>query len=265
VLTSGVAVAGVVVGMAGAAGSDAVIRWAAGEAVLRGAALHLVHAWRIPVDLSLPLPADLLPHVPDAVTSTAAQGNPAEVLLRQQPDLLVLGGHTGSPRVSHVAKACLRDATCPVAVVPDAGGATTGRVVVAVCGTEASSTALRWAESEVRLRAAHLIVTYVWQPPVIKGEVLHSSPALPEQGRAAEDRLRAWVHESLGREDVELQTARGGPLDVLLKASEEADLLVVGRSRLRSVLGRVTHASLSNDLGGLAPCPVVVVPDVHRP
>jgi nucleotide-binding universal stress UspA family protein len=206
------------------------------------------------------LPADLLPDVPHAATSTAAHGSPAEVLLGQHPDLLVLGGHTGAPHVSHVAKDCLRDALCPVVVVPDAERAATGRVVVAVCGTEISGAALRWAASEALLRADDLVVIYVWQSALVRPDLLHPAPSSLLERDAAVDRMRGWVHTSLGRDDVELHAVPGGPLDALLDASVDADLLVVGRSRPRSALGRLTHASLSSDLSGLVPCPVAVIP-----
>jgi nucleotide-binding universal stress UspA family protein len=253
-------VPGVVVGMSGTAGSGNLVRWASAEASLRGAPLHLVHAWRAPVELSMPLPADLLPDMPGPATSTAVQGEPAEVLLGQHPDLLVLGGHTGAPHVSRVAKNCLGNALCPVVVVPDVERTATGRVVVAVCGTEMSCAALRWAASEARMRADSLVVIYVWQPALVRTDLLHpAAPSVLERD-AAVDRMRGWVHTSLGRDDVELHAVPGGPLDALLDASVDADLLVVGRSRPRSALGRLTHASVSSDLSGLVPCPVAVVP-----
>jgi nucleotide-binding universal stress UspA family protein len=182
------------------------------------------------------------------------------VLLRQQPDLLVLGGHTGAPHASRVAKDCIRDALCPVVVVPDTDRAATGRVVVAVCGTDISCTALCWAENEAQLRDDTLVVIYVWQAPLVSPDLLHPAVASPLQRDAAVDRLQGWVHASLGRDDVEMHAVPGGPLDALLDASTDADLLVVGRSRPRSALGRLTHASLSSDLSGLVPCPVAVVP-----
>jgi len=236
------------------------LRWAGTEATLRGWLLHLVHPWGVPVDLSMPMPAGLLSDVSGGATSSAAQGAPAQVLLRQQPDLLVLGGHTGAPHASRVAKDCIRDALCPVVIVPDREAAATGRVVVAVCGTDASCTALRWAENEARLRADTLVVIYVWQAPLASPGLLHPASAVPLHRTGAGDRLRGWVHASLGRDDVELHAVPGGPLDALLAAGMDADLLVVGRSRPRSALGRLTHASLSSDLSGLAPCPVAVVP-----
>ncbi len=250
----------VVVGVDKTGKSGPVVRWAASEAATRGEALHLVHAWDVPISMSVEIPADTLPDAPGGATSTAEPGSPAAVLLGQRLDLLVLGGHAGAPHVSHVTGSCLRHATCPVIVVPDTERAPVGRIVVAVCGTDASRTALCWAEHEARLRGADLVVAYVWQAPVMSREVLHPASALPAQRLAAVDLLRGWVHASLGRDDVELHASRGAPLDGLLELSGDADLLVVGRSRVLSGLGRVWHAAVSNDLCGLAPCPVAVVP-----
>jgi nucleotide-binding universal stress UspA family protein len=253
-------VADVVVGMGGTGTSGPVVRWAAAEAALRGAALHLVHAWHAALDVSVELAPGSLPELPGGATSTATRGRPATVLLGQRPDLLVLGGHTGAPHVSHVTRACLRDALCPVVVVPDTERAPVGRVVVAVCGTDASRTALCWAEREARLRAADLVVAYMWQAPVMSRDVLHPALVLPARRLEAVDRLRGWVQDSLGRDDVELHASQGAPLDGLIEAGGEADLLVVGRSRFHAGLGSVLHGAVSNDISGLVPCPVAVVP-----
>ena len=250
----------VVAGVGRAGTSGPVVRWAAAEAALHGAGLDLVHAWDVPVDLTVELPAGVLPDLPGGATSTALQGRPAAVLLGRRPDLLVLGGHTGAPHVSHVTGLCLRAAECPVVVVPDGERAPVGRVVVAVCGSEASRNALRWAEREAALRGADLVVAYVWQTPLVSRDVLHPALALPAREVAAVDRLRGWVHASLGRDDVELHASRGGPLDELLEATVGADLLVVGRGRPAIGLGRVLHGAVGNDLSGLAPCPVAVIP-----
>jgi nucleotide-binding universal stress UspA family protein len=133
-------------------------------------------------------------------------------------------------------------------------------VVVAVCGTDASRGALLWGAQEAALRGADLVVVHAWQALLAGREARQGSTAVPAHGRAAADRLQEWVHQSLGRDDVELHAPRGGPLDEMLEASQDADLVVVGRSRPHAGLGRVLHGALGNDLCGLAPCPVVVVP-----
>jgi nucleotide-binding universal stress UspA family protein len=252
-------VAGVVVGVAGADRPRAAVRWAGVEAAQRGADLRMVHAWSVPVAVSLP--RLVLPDVPVAVTSTAAPGQPAEVLLGCAPDLLVLGGRSGSAHVSRVTRACLRRAECPVVVVPETGAApSTGRVVVAVCGSRASQNALRWAVGHAELRGTDLVVAHVRQPPLVSSHLLPRSPRTAAPGRAAEDRLRSWVQAGIGRRDVEIVLTQGPPLEGLLELGEAADLLVVGRSRVPVGVGRVLHGALGNDVSGLAPCPVAVVP-----
>ena len=251
--------AGVVVGVAGADRPRAAVRWAGVEAAQRGADLHLVHAWSVPVAVSLP--RLVLPDVPVAATSTAVPGQPVEVLLGSAPDLLVLGGRSGSAHVSRVTGACLRRAQCPVVVVPETATAPpTGRVVVAVCGSRASQNALRWAGRHAELRGSDLVVAHVRQPPLVSSDLLLRTPRTATPGRTAEDRLRSWVQAGLGRRDVEIVLTQGPPLEGLLELGEGADLLVLGRSRAHAGVGRVLHGALGNDVSGLAPCPVAVIP-----
>lgn len=255
--------AGVVVGVHHADTSGTAVRWASTAAELRGLPLTLVHAWDEPLDLTVDLDPRSLPDLLGPATSCAVHGPTEAVLLARHPELLVLGGHQGARHLNRLTRSCLDHVTCPVVVVPHAEQPQTGRIVVGVCGTQASGTALRWAAEEALLRRAGLIVCYVWQVhPSSVQDVLHPSRAVPAQAAAARERIDHWVQQVLGPTAIEVQVTHGGPLDGLLEASGRADLIVVGRGVHRR-LSQLLHGAVSDDLTGLAPCPVVVTPGAH--
>jgi nucleotide-binding universal stress UspA family protein len=251
---------GVVVGVTGSDGSGPAVRWASSEAALRGLDLTLVHAWGEPVDLSVELAADCLPGLSGGATACAIHGRPEAVLLAQRADLLVLGSRMGAHHVSHLTRSCMHHAASAVVVVPDHERAPVGRVVVGVCGTDASRAALRWAADAAALRGADLVVVHAWQVHASSPlTALMPARAQPRQQEEAIERVRAWVREVLGRDDVEMHAPHGGPLDGLLAHSEDADLIVLGR-HTHAGIGRLLHGALGDDLGGLAPCPVAAIP-----
>lgn len=257
--------AGVVVGVSRDGGSGSALSWACGEAALHDLPLTLVHAWDEPLELSIELAAGSRSDVTLPATSRATRGDVPTVLLAQQPDLLVLGGHEGVPRLSGITRACLHRAWFPVVIVPARPPPMTRRVVVGLNGSAASGAALAWAAREARLRLAALVVVYVWQVrPRSTAQVLRPVRAIPRQQQAAQDRLGNWVQAQLGRADVELHALHGGPLDRLLDVSLDAELLVLGHG-VHTGFGRFLHAAVSDDLSALTPCPVAVIPGRTTP
>lgn len=147
--STGPAAGRIVVGVDGTAGSLAAVRWAAREALLRQASVHLVFVSRRygrgsypgspqaspwgrdgPDGTALLAAAELeagraLP--PGRLSSELAGGSPAKVLIDRSAgaELLVLGnaypaGRWASevpPVMGTVARACLDGAACPVVVV----------------------------------------------------------------------------------------------------------------------------------------------------
>jgi nucleotide-binding universal stress UspA family protein len=137
----------VVVGVDGSSKSEAVLHWAAGQAVAVRGRLRVVLAWQLP---------QLLDHVPmrveasldeaaekrvdslinDTLTSLdirsseldvetiVQEGGPVRLLLRsaRDADLLVLGSHGHGSHsdalLGSVTQSCLMQAPCPVVVVP---------------------------------------------------------------------------------------------------------------------------------------------------
>jgi len=143
----------IVVGINGSEASRQALRWAAGEAKLRGATLGIVHSWRRPDKASGPLwpmpqlggkfdtlaevteqrvAEDFLRNELDATGVEATgvrierelvEGDPAETLLAaaRESDLLVIGssrdGKVGRAVLGDVAGRCVERAPCPVVIV----------------------------------------------------------------------------------------------------------------------------------------------------
>jgi nucleotide-binding universal stress UspA family protein len=135
----------IVVGVSGSPASQAALSWAAREARLRNAALHVVHTWD-PVPHRAPYAqpssqtreqqrqtahgrlADVLrgafgPATPQWVTAELAEGVPERVLVQRSggTGLLVIGATTladplGRP-AGPVVRACVTHAHCPLVII----------------------------------------------------------------------------------------------------------------------------------------------------
>jgi nucleotide-binding universal stress UspA family protein len=248
---------GVVVGVHRAVNSGPVVQWAAEEARRRQLPLRLVHAWKERLDISLEL-GDA-PGVEGPVEASAEHGSAAAVLLAHDADLLVLGGHP-TQHVAHTTQVCLRQARCPVAIIPDLPPSTSGQLIVGVDFTASGEAALRWAVGAAALRDAEVIAVHAFQlHPHSASDVLHPARALAMQRAAVHEQVRRWVHMLVGTSVSKVHVVHGAPLDVLRRAALDAELLILGRGEHHG-LGRVLHAAISADLSALAPAPLVVVP-----
>jgi len=146
-LTKGVAVGEIVVGVDGSEGSGRALDWAAAEARLRGETLTVVHAWDMPAAIAA---TTVLPHaqgwtiletaadaVLKAMVARAAalgvhphevlvQGHAAATLLScaTEADLPVVGtrgrGGFAGLLLGSVSQAVVHGAPCPVVIVPPA-------------------------------------------------------------------------------------------------------------------------------------------------
>jgi nucleotide-binding universal stress UspA family protein len=265
-----------VVGVDSSSGSRAAATWAVEEARVRTAQVVAVHAWHIPSmaysapGYAIPSPDDLVSGgliVVDDAIGQAPQGDvkveprvvegPAAAVLSHvanEPDvdLVVVGtrGHGGVAglllgSVSHsLSHRCPK----PLVIVPEAGsGVARRRIVVGIDGSSDAETALRWAASEARSRAATLQVVLA----VPEG---HSSLA------AGQELVDAAV-AALGVTGVTIEATavEGRPAEVLIDAAGTADLLVVGTrglGRAREVIqGSVSHACAHR-----SPVPVAIIP-----
>jgi nucleotide-binding universal stress UspA family protein len=128
-----------VVGVDGSDSSTAAVRWAADEAVRRGAKLKLVHVWDyspgyvVPTDDILADAEKALNDAATIATDRGAQvdtllvgGSPVHTLVRESEsaEMLVLGnyghGRLADIFLGSISRGCIRLATRPIVVIPAA-------------------------------------------------------------------------------------------------------------------------------------------------
>ncbi|MBP2704089.1 universal stress protein [Microbispora sp. RL4-1S] len=134
------------------------------------------------------------------------------------------------------------------------------KIVVGINGSIASQAALRWAAAEGALRGARVEAVYAWE--WTSGLHAYYAPlskrtSREDERRAAMDVAERAVRE-LGGGDVAPVVVEGPPAQVLLRATDDAELLVLGTREAEGepypVINPVVSACLLR-----AHCPVVVV------
>jgi nucleotide-binding universal stress UspA family protein len=144
-------------------------------------------------------------------------------------------------------------------------GRLTDVIVVGVDTSESSRDALAWALAEARSRDGHVRVVAAWQvDPVIYAAPL-VAPVDGGIGQSFEHAARSAIDESLEAVgdaaegiDVERTIVEGAAAHVLVRESENAELLVVG-SRGRGGFAGLLLGSVSQQCAHHAACPVVIV------
>jgi len=135
-------------------------------------------------------------------------------------------------------------------------------VVVGVDGSAESVAALRWAARYATATGAPVRAMLAWHYPGAAG-----GPPIEKAPKAVHDQTDAQMHETLdaaiakaGQEaaGVEKVTAYGHPAQVLIEASKEAGLLVVGRHGHGAFTGMLLGSVSIHCVTG-AHCPVVVI------
>ncbi|MGN6302143.1 MAG: universal stress protein [Angustibacter sp.] len=284
----------IVVGVDGSPVSDLAVAWAADEAARRHLPLIVLHAypWETvyPRAGGLPLPGQelmaietqrreaaeaLVEHTqqqlrrthPDVeVRTTTAAGTPAGMLVdaSHSADTVVVGAHGAGwlhdVALGSVSLAVAAHAACPVAVVhapADADRLRSG-IVVGVDDAPEGQKALGYAFARAAERDAEITAVHTWwmdtlvAPPLLaaseevdqaEGAVLRAALA-PWQERYPDVKVR-WV------------LVQGHPATSLVRASESAELLVVG-SRGRGGFASLLLGSVSRGVLHRASCPVVV-------
>ena len=134
-------------------------------------------------------------------------------------------------------------------------------IVVGVDGSPHSQAALDWALDEAALRNAHMTALAV-APAVTGYWGIYSKldPSHEDQekvNQAAKDMVDKAAQRH-GHQQVTVRTVSGVPSDELIKASADADLLVVG-ARGGGGFARLRLGSVSTQVTAHAHCPVVVV------
>ncbi|WP_032712185.1 universal stress protein [Salinispora arenicola] len=281
---------GVLVGYDGSPDAERARDWALDEAARSGQPVHLAYVFEWltmagwtgpgggpsiwPDDSARRQAAELVRQAaqeatgPDlAVTGELYEGPPAPVLqeLSARASLLVLGtrglGGFAGLLVGSTAASVAAHAHCPVVVVRgDADRRTrTGHVAVGVDGSQSSLLALGFAVEQAAARRVPLHVLRGWRPP--PGQRPPSGPDSREVTRAD----RAELDESLSQwrqafpdVTISVEVAEGNPAELLVSASRNAQLVVVG-TRGRGGLAGMLLGSVSQQLLHHAHCPVAVV------
>ncbi|MCW7944388.1 universal stress protein [Streptomyces hygroscopicus] len=282
----------IVVGVDGSEPSMRAVDWAADEAALHGVQLRLVYAslWEryegVSLAQDLGRPSEQV--MAEDVVATAegrARRRRADVkvfteVLPEEPEYaLVRESRTASAMVlgsrgrSGMAEALLGSvsvtvaghAHCPVIVLR--GGhdnqvrSGAGHIVLGVGEKPADSAAAGFAVEEAQRRGVPLEAVRAWLCPAREStdhSLLVGEPARLHEGQAVEA-LEAALRDVPADVEVHRRAVEGHARRVLLDASADADLLVVGARRHQGhfglQLGRVAHAVLHHSA-----CPVAVVP-----
>jgi nucleotide-binding universal stress UspA family protein len=137
------------------------------------------------------------------------------------------------------------------------------RVVVGIDGSEQSQMALRWAHFVAQAMSCELDVTIAWQlyPGIGFGAGMASMPSDWNPAGYAEDAARRTVEEVFGANrpaTLRITVQEGSAAQVLLEASREARLLVVG-SRGHGGFAGLLLGAVSAAAAEHATCPVLVV------
>jgi nucleotide-binding universal stress UspA family protein len=281
-------------GVDGSEESLAGLAWAAREAVRRGLALRVVHAWRfqqhdaidagdeesqtqwVREGLAEAARSVTERHPGLEVTTDVVEGTAAEALAAAagESEMLVLGSR-GHGRVvgfllGSVGQQVIAGATRPVVLVRATDQASTEvaghEIVVGQQGDpEDSAAALRFAFETAAARGAAVRAVRAWTLPPLFAYSPGSLKLLDEAGglepyekKALADALRPWRERFPDVHVVEhVEMGSGG--QVLLSVAGRAQVMVVGRRARRTAvgarIGSVAHGMLHH-----ADCPVAVVP-----
>ena len=140
-----------------------------------------------------------------------------------------------------------------------------GCVVVGFDGSDAALSAVRWAADEAGRRACGLVLVHALMPPVTTGGLgigLPPSLDLIDQleagAREQLDVVAATVREDHPGLDVDAVVTVGSPSSVMLEASEDASLVVIG-SRGHGGFRGLLLGSVSAQVAAHASCPTAVI------
>ena len=253
----------IVVGFDNSRGSIEAVHWAAGEATRRSSALGVMTCWAVPADVDFygagarqhqgldAVVDDVRRRYPNLVISaTATHLDPREALIAEteNADLLVIGstemGVARQMLLGSVARTAARRSACPVVVVNGSGRRPIEKIVVGVDGSSAAATALEWACAEANLHGSVLCI------------VQAREAGQHEQAQQVLDRAVAECRPRTTSQ-VTAELVEGPAAGALIRASEDADLVVIG-SRGRSGFKTALFGSVALTVSDAAACPVVI-------
>ncbi|MDG4798893.1 universal stress protein [Micromonospora sp. WMMD1082] len=213
--------------------------------------------------------ADAAATHPDLTVRGEVLDGPPAVMLEDgsaRAGLLVLGsrgqGGFAGLLAGSTAVAVTAHAHCPVVVVRNrsAEGARAGHVAVGVDGSEHSLLALGFAVEQAALRRVPLHVVRAWQPRRDQWSLLAEQArdaVAAEHAAEVEESVRRW-RDSFPEVEITVETAAAAPAGLLIDASRNAQLVVVGTRGLGGLRGMLL-GSVSQQLIQHAHCPVAVV------
>lgn len=284
----------IAVGVDGSSVSDLALTWAADEAARRRLPLHVLHAypWETvyPRAGGLPLPGQellaietqrreaaeaLVEHAqqqlrrshPDVeVRTSTAAGSPSGLLVdaSHAADTVVVGAHGAGwlhdMALGSVSLAVAAHAASPVAVVhapADAERLRSG-IVVGVDDAPQAQQALEYAFARAAEREAEITAVHTWWMDTLVAPPLMAAweDVDRAEGQLLRDTLAPW-QERYPDVTVRWVLVQGHPATSLVRASESAELLVVG-SRGRGGFASLLLGSVSRSVLHRASCPVVV-------
>ena len=138
------------------------------------------------------------------------------------------------------------------------------RIVAGVDGSPSSMSALRWAVRQAALTGAAVDAVIAWHYPVAVGGYGWAPTGVKETSTSRKTQRRSLPTRSAAASDpgggvpVHARVAEGNPAQVLIDASDGADLLVVG-SRGHGGFTEALLGSVSQHCVHHAHCPVVVI------
>jgi len=139
------------------------------------------------------------------------------------------------------------------------------RIVVGIDGSPNAQRALEWAVMEAAVRRVPLTVITVYSSVVsFWGGAIELPPDQTVADRARED-AREAADKALALagdeqpESVTVEAISGLPADELIRASQDADLIVVG-SRGTGGFARLLLGSVGTQVAHQAHCPTVIIP-----
>jgi nucleotide-binding universal stress UspA family protein len=134
-------------------------------------------------------------------------------------------------------------------------------IVVGLDGSPHSQDALDWALAESALRNVPLTVLAVAPAPGSIWGIAGAIPAAEETTEKVKHAAQDMVDKAVSRDGqaVTVRAVSGVPADELIKAAEDADLLVVA-ARGSGGFAKLVMGSVSSQVTQHARCPVVVVP-----
>ncbi|WP_432839587.1 universal stress protein [Dactylosporangium sp. CA-092794] len=267
----------VVVGIDGTPASDAALRWAAAEADRSGRRLCVVLAHRaeprareraaVLVEAAIAAARAARPGL--AVCGRPVPGDGVAVLLRLAADagLLVVGshGHTALSAALHGGTGLRAAMGAPgrVVVVRGRVEAADGPVVVGVDGSHHDNRLLAEAFEAAARRGCEVVAIRALTPQVAPWGVgippLGSNPVRLRATLHAElsDDVQRW-HEKYPTVPAFARMPLGDPASVLLDASAEGQLLVIG-GRAHGPAGALLSGSVGQRLLHHADCPMLLV------